>query len=97
MYQVPLARDTYTEDNKKVYLKLKEYLVETKGWAWIKTFDRSQDVEQPINHGQIIIMGQANLISILNMPKPNLTHFITKMKGLFHSNSSQERSNSVLQ
>ena len=43
MYQVPLAGDTYTEDNKKVYLKLKEYLVETKGWAWIKTFDRPQD------------------------------------------------------
>ena len=33
----------YMEDNKKVYLKLKEYLVETDGWAWIKTFDRSQD------------------------------------------------------
>ena len=43
MYQVPLAGDTYMEDNKKVYLKLKEYLVETEGWAWIKTFDRSQD------------------------------------------------------
>ena len=27
----------------KVYLKLKEYLVETDGWAWILTFDRSQD------------------------------------------------------
>ena len=43
MYQVPLAGDTYTEDNKKVYLKLNEYLVETKGWAWIKALDRSQD------------------------------------------------------
>ena len=39
MYQVPLAGDAYMEDNKKVYLKLKEYLVKTKG----KTFDRSQD------------------------------------------------------
>ena len=54
-------------------------------------------VKQPINNGQIIIMGQANLTSILNMPKLNLTHFITKMKGLFHLNSSQERSNDVLQ
>ena len=43
MYQVPLAGDTYMEDNKKVYLKLKEYLVETKGCMWIKSFDRSQD------------------------------------------------------
>ena len=43
MYQIPLAGDAYMEDNKKVYLKLKEYLVETEGWAWIKTFDRSQD------------------------------------------------------
>ena len=43
MYQVLLAGDTHTEVNKKVYLKLKEYLVETESWAWIETFDRSQD------------------------------------------------------
>ena len=43
MYQGLLAGDANMEDNKKVYLKLKEYLVETKGWAWIETFDRSQD------------------------------------------------------
>ena len=43
MYQVLLAGDAYMEDNKKVYLKLKEYLVETEGGAWIETFDRSQD------------------------------------------------------
>ena len=43
MCQVTLAGDAYTEDNKKVYLKLKEYLIETEGWAWIETFNRSQD------------------------------------------------------
>ena len=43
MFQVLLARDAYTEDNKMVYLKLKEYLIETDDWAWIKTLDRSQD------------------------------------------------------
>ena len=43
MYQVPLAGDTYIEDNKMVNLKLKQYLIETNGWAWIENFDMSQN------------------------------------------------------
>ena len=43
MYQLPLAGPSFEEDNRAVYRKLKSFLIETPGWAWIESFDARED------------------------------------------------------
>lgn len=43
LYQVPLVGQLYSADNNKVYRHLKECVVKTDGWEWIKAFDVQQD------------------------------------------------------
>ena len=43
MYQVPHEGKVYDKDNRAMYLKLKEYLINTTGYTWIEEFDRSED------------------------------------------------------
>ena len=98
MYQVPLNGNAYMEDNKKVYLKLKEYLVETDGWAWIKTFDRSQDGQAAYQSWVNHYNGASKLDRCTQMAKAgNWTHSFTRMNAAYHSNHFLEKSNSVLQ
>ena len=43
MYQIPLEGSAYSLDNKTVYRKLKAFLIDGPGWAWIKEFDNAED------------------------------------------------------
>ena len=43
MYQLPLAGAHFDADNRAVYQKLKAFLVNTPGWAWIERYDSTQN------------------------------------------------------
>ena len=43
MYQVPHKGKAYDEDNRAMYLKHKEYLIDTTRYTWIEEFDMSED------------------------------------------------------
>ena len=44
MYQVPHKGEAYDKGNRAVYLKLKEYLINTARYTRIEEFNRSEDV-----------------------------------------------------
>ena len=43
MYQLPHEGKGYNKDNQTVYLKLKEYLIDTNGYTWISDYNRSDN------------------------------------------------------
>ena len=43
MFQIPLTGDGYEEDNRAVYRKLKAFLINTAGWAWIEPYNASEN------------------------------------------------------
>jgi len=43
MFQIALNGEAYETDNRSVYRKLKAFLVDTPGWAWIEPFDATED------------------------------------------------------
>ena len=43
MFQLPLVGMRFEEDNHVVYRKLKAFLIDTAGWAWIEPFNTSED------------------------------------------------------
>ena len=43
MFQLPLVGPRFEEDNRVVYRKLKAFLIDTAGWAWIEPFNASED------------------------------------------------------
>ena len=43
MFQMQLNGATFDEDNRAVYLKLKSFLIDTAGWAWIEPYDATKD------------------------------------------------------
>ena len=43
MYQFPLAGNSFELDNQSVYRKLKAFLIDSPGWAWIEPHDTAED------------------------------------------------------
>ena len=43
MYQFPLEGDAFELDNKTIYRKLKAFLIDSPGWAWIEPHDTAKD------------------------------------------------------
>ena len=43
MYQLPLVGTGFEANNTSVYRKLKAYLIDGPGWAWIEPFDGRED------------------------------------------------------
>jgi hypothetical protein len=43
MYQFPLTGGSFKLDNQTVYWKLKAFLIDSPGWAWIKPHDTAED------------------------------------------------------
>ena len=43
MFQLPLQGVSYDQDNRDVYRKLKAFLVDTPGWAWIEPFNNTEN------------------------------------------------------
>jgi len=43
MFQIVLDGEAYQTDNRSMYCKLKAFLVDTPGWAWIEPFDATED------------------------------------------------------
>ena len=43
MFQLPLHGPSFDDDNHNVFRKLKAFLVNTPGWAWIKEFDATEN------------------------------------------------------
>jgi hypothetical protein len=43
MYQFPLTGRSFELDNQAVYRKLKAFLIDSLGWAWIKWHDTAKD------------------------------------------------------
>ena len=53
MYQVPHEGELHDNDNRAMYLKLKEYLFNTTGYTWIEEFNRS-------DYGQAVFQAWSN-------------------------------------
>ena len=43
MYQFPLTGNSFELDNEAVYRKLKAFLIDSLGWAWIEPHDSAED------------------------------------------------------
>jgi hypothetical protein len=43
MYQLPLAGNSFQLDNQAVYRKLKAFLIDSPGWAWIEPHDSAEN------------------------------------------------------
>ena len=43
MYDIPIMGEAYEKDNQKVYQKLKAFLVNAPGYAWIEDYDQTED------------------------------------------------------
>ena len=43
MYQFPLEGNSFELDNQVVYRKLKAFLIDSPGWAWIEPHDTAED------------------------------------------------------
>ena len=43
MYQFPLAGNSFELDNQNVYRKLKAFLIDSPGWAWIEPHDMAEN------------------------------------------------------
>ena len=43
MYQIPLEGINFDNNNCKVHCKLKEFLIDLPGWAWIEQYDTAED------------------------------------------------------
>ena len=41
MFQMPLTRQEYNLDNRKLYVNLKAFLIGSAGYAWIKRYDHA--------------------------------------------------------
>ena len=72
MFQIPLAGQAYQDDNKAVFQMLKEYLVGTVAYAWIKANSRFEngraaylDWDDHYNYnGQGELIKQTNLVKL---------------------------------
>ena len=43
MYQFPLTGNSFQLDNQAVYRKLKAFLIDSPGWAWIELHDTAEN------------------------------------------------------
>ena len=43
MYQFPLVGNSFELDNQSVYRKLKAFLIDSPGWAWIEPHDTAEN------------------------------------------------------
>ena len=46
MFRIPLVGAVFESDNRAVYIKLKAFLINTPGWAWIEPFNGTEDGRQ---------------------------------------------------
>ena len=46
MFRIPLVGAAFESDNRAVYRKLKAFLINTPGWAWIEPFNGTEDGRQ---------------------------------------------------
>ena len=79
MYQLPLAGEAYDLDNAAVFRKLKAFLIDGPGWAWIEPFDSTEDGRGAYNAWCDHYNGQGELSKRTAMAK-------AKLHALFYKN-----------
>ena len=72
MYQIPLAGESYDDDNHRVYRLLKEYLINTPGWAWIEPFDATENGREAFWAWSNHYNGQGELSKRMQLAKAQL-------------------------
>ena len=78
MYQIPLTGEEYDVDNVTVYHKLKAFLIDGPGWAWIEPYDSTKN-----GHATFIAWcnhynGQGELSKQLSLAKSRLSSLFYK-------------------
>jgi hypothetical protein len=84
MYQFSLVGPSYEVDNQAVYRKLKAYLIDLPGWAWIQPHDASKDGRNNIWRGPPITMETASSANEPRLPRPSLITSITGERTKLH-------------
>jgi hypothetical protein len=81
MYQLPLAGEAYSTDNKLVYHLLKSFLVNTSGWTWIEPYDTMENRRGAFLAWTSHYNGQGELSKHTEMPMAK-----ARIKSLFYMN-----------
>ena len=81
MYQYPFETPQAREEKRQVYRILKEYFIDTDAWAWLKTYDSTED-------GRTGFLAVHQYFSGPGERKKRITHFQQTIKGLFYKHGS---------
>jgi hypothetical protein len=79
MYQLRLAGEAYSTDNKSVYHLLKSFLINTSGWTWIEPYDTMENGRRALLAWTSHYNGQGELSKHTAMAK-------ARVKSLFYKN-----------
>jgi len=82
MYQFPLTGNSFELDNQSVYRKLKAFLIDSPGWAWIEPHDTAENGRAAYMAWTAHYNGEGELRKGLHSRKQNLTSCTIKTKGV---------------
>jgi hypothetical protein len=80
MYQFSLVGQSFALDNQAVYRKLKAYLIDSPGWAWIQPYDAGEDGRNAYlawTAHQMITTARASSAKEPQLPRPSSITSIT--------------------
>ena len=78
MYQLKLTGPSFELDNRTVYRKLKAFLIDTPGWAWIEPYDLAEDGRAAFQAWVTHYNGQGELSKRTAMAKTHLASLFYK-------------------
>eukprot|EP00957_Ditylum_brightwellii_P103227 7867900-Ditylum_brightwellii.AAC.1 len=88
MFQIHLARSAYEIDNATVFCKLKLFLIDGPGWAYIESFDVSENGQAAFASWTDQYNGQGKLSKKSPLPKLSSRAYSTSMSPAFLLRSS---------
>ena len=72
MFRIPLVGAVFESDNRAVYRKLKAFLINTPGWAWIEPFNGMEDGHQVFRAWSNHYNGEGELSQLTALAKQRL-------------------------
>ena len=80
MFQLPLKGNAFELDNLTVYRELKTFLINSPGWVWIKSFNKSEDGRATFQAWTKHYNGKGELSKCTTMAKVKLEQIHYKNK-----------------
>ena len=80
MFRIPLVETAFDADNCAVYRKLKAFLINTPGWAWIESFNVMEDGRRAFRACSDHINGEGELSKRTALAKQRLDQLHIEMR-----------------